>query len=493
MIKQSILIAALTSTSFALLAQNEHDAFRLSQTSPTSTALSLGMGGVGASMGGDFNALSINPAGIGVYRAGELTITPGLKINHVNTELDNFETDRTSSRMNLDNFGFVLQNTPKSGKWRSVALGIGVNTLQNYNATERTTIENYTSSISDVMSESAIYNGIDENVLPPYGFLGYQGYLIDDDYNPIVPLSQGLYQDKLVRHRGTSKEINLTLGGNYDEKVHLGIGVGFVTYNYSRNTNFYEADLTNNPSNYFDYADLTETIETSGLGFNTKIGAIFMPVDNVRIGASIHTPTWVSLTDVSDYILYTHTENFKSDYGFSDINPESIAQPEYPYQFNYGLRTPWKAVISGTVLGRMGMLSADIEVTDFSSMKYTMIDFPTYEKEINKSIKDMYGWSTTFRLGGELVLDNLFLRAGAAYQTNPYTSSSHLEAERLDLSLGAGLRWRRFFIDLGYMYRQSQFTTNLYDLTGLSFYNPEIENKHNQHFISLTFGIKMRY
>lgn len=491
MMKRTILFSGLLLLAAGTYAQNETDALRLSQTNPTATALSLGMGGVGGSMGGDFNSLSINPAGIGVYRSGELSITPSLKITNVGTELGNFSTRESSTKMNLDNFGLVLQHTPQRGSWRSVSFGIGVNTIQNFNALERTEIENFQSSISDVMSASALNFGIDENMVPPLGYLGYMGYLLDDDYNPIVPLAQGLYQDKLVSHKGTSQEINMTLGGNYGEKIHLGIGLGLVTTNYSRNTNFFEADLTNDAYNYFDYADFTELVETKGLGFNMKLGVIFMPSDNLRFGASLHTPTWHSFSDVSDYVLYTNTENFKADLGLFDPNPESVAQPEFPYSFNYGLRTPWKGVLSGTALGRLGMVSADVEIADYGSMKYMMNDYPQYERDINKSIDDMFGLSTTLRLGGELVLDNLFLRLGGAYQTSPY-QASNMGGERLDLTAGAGLRWRTFFVDLGYMNRRSQVNTSLYDVTGATFYNPQIEGVYSQHFVSLTLGMKMR-
>ena len=40
------------------------------------TARSGGMGNAFGALGGDFTSVSINPAGLGVYRSGELSITP---------------------------------------------------------------------------------------------------------------------------------------------------------------------------------------------------------------------------------------------------------------------------------------------------------------------------------------------------------------------------------------------------------------------------------
>lgn len=125
-------------------------------------------------------------------------------------------------------------------------------------------------------------------------------------------------------------------------------------------------------------------------------------------------------------------------------------------------------------------------------MKYTMNDAVDYERFINEEIQKRYGMASTFRLGGELVLDNLFLRAGGAYQTSPHQDADTYDGTRLDLSLGAGLRWRSFFIDLGYMNRQYFGTTNLYDVIVPDVYNPDISSKLNAHYVSLTLGMKMR-
>lgn len=475
-----------------MVSQSEIDAYRLSQNAPTSTALSLGMGGVGGSMGADFNGLSINPAGIGIYRSGQITITPSVRINNVTTDFDGSKTDRNTTKFNLDNIGIVFQNTPRSGKWKSFSVGIGVNNIANYNYTEHITGENNLSSISDVMSASAASLGVDENVVPPYGFLGYQGYLLDEDYVPIYPISQGILQDKLTEHRGYAQEFNLTIGGNYDERIHLGLGLGIINQKYRRASNFYEQDATNNPNNYFDYASFDESLATDGIGVNVKLGAIYAPNRNSRFGISFHTPTWTTFTDNSDYYLETHTESYKYDMGYDDSDPVSIAQPSAPYQYNYSLRTPWKVILSGTVLGKIGMISADYELTDFSSMKYTMNDAPDYERFINEEIQNRYGMSSTFRLGGEFVLDNLFLRAGGAYQTSPHQNASLYDGSRLDLSLGAGLRWRSFFIDLGYMNRRYNGTSSLYDVTVPNLYNPDIISTVSAHYISLTLGMKMR-
>ncbi len=57
----------------SLLAQNEIDALRYSQTGFGSTARSLAMGGAFGAPGADYSSLMINHAGIGVYKISEFT------------------------------------------------------------------------------------------------------------------------------------------------------------------------------------------------------------------------------------------------------------------------------------------------------------------------------------------------------------------------------------------------------------------------------------
>ena len=46
-----------------------------------SSARSAGMGGAFTSLGADAASMSINPAGIAMYRSGEVSISPGLRIS----------------------------------------------------------------------------------------------------------------------------------------------------------------------------------------------------------------------------------------------------------------------------------------------------------------------------------------------------------------------------------------------------------------------------
>ena len=69
-----ILIASLFNIIIAN-AQNEFDVLKLSTENLQRTARSLAMGNAFGGLGGDMSAISINPAGIGIYRKFEIAFS----------------------------------------------------------------------------------------------------------------------------------------------------------------------------------------------------------------------------------------------------------------------------------------------------------------------------------------------------------------------------------------------------------------------------------
>ncbi|MBE3085421.1 MAG: UPF0164 family protein, partial [Bacteroidetes bacterium] len=74
----SLIIIAVLSMFTGIFAQNVDDALRYSQVFYGGTARFMSMGGAFTALGGDMSSLSQNPAGIGVFRSSELTISPQL-------------------------------------------------------------------------------------------------------------------------------------------------------------------------------------------------------------------------------------------------------------------------------------------------------------------------------------------------------------------------------------------------------------------------------
>src|SRR5687767_5149023 len=128
-----LTLAALTMC-FAVRAQSDADALRYSLLQYGGTARYLGAGGAFSAIGGDFTTLSINPAGIGLYRGNEFTFTPALY--QARTTASFFNQQSTDRRYNFhfSNVGLVTsqlrkdeKNVVKEKGWIALNFGIGLN------------------------------------------------------------------------------------------------------------------------------------------------------------------------------------------------------------------------------------------------------------------------------------------------------------------------------------------------------------------------------
>ena len=492
-----LLLSACTYFSFPALAQNEIDALRYGQLSGGATALSLGLGGSGGAMGGDFSALALNPAGLGVYRSSEFTFTPTLRFNKANsTYLSNTSSD-DRTKLNVGNFGLVFTNAAtgkkyKNRKWKSFSIGLGYNRLADFHQQVQYSGYNNQSSIAEIFSASAQTYGVGVNVAPPWGFLAYEGYLLDDNFYSIVPYQDGLMQSKSYETKGGVGEYSLSFGGNYQEKILLGLSIGFQDFNFERYQRYSEDDVSGNNNNNFSYLDYYENTVTRGMGVNVKLGAVYVVNDMLRLGLAFHTPTWSGMNDTSVYSLQSNTENYKSDIGEPNSNPETYADPQAIYQFKYGLNTPWRGVLSATaLLGHYGMINADYEVVGYNAMRYHMRDYRDYAAAVNDAIRQTYTLGHVARIGVEGRLNRFMGRLGFAYHSSPFKDAATFGGSQVDMSIGAGLRFGSFFIDAGYMHSIYKVAEYAYPALVSGIPTGIADLKFGNNIVALTVGIKM--
>lgn len=88
-------------------AQSAIDAFRMSQPDMKGTARFMGMGGAFGALGGDLSAISVNPAGLGVYRRSEIGISMDLDLQSSNSNAQGYKIDQSQTKFLLNNVGGV--------------------------------------------------------------------------------------------------------------------------------------------------------------------------------------------------------------------------------------------------------------------------------------------------------------------------------------------------------------------------------------------------
>lgn len=516
---KSILLTSLVSGSIAASAQDIREAYDFSNNTVQGTARSMGFGNALGSVGGDFSSLSVNPAGLGVYRSSELTFTPSLRINATTSQYLGTTTDDNNSRFNINNFGIVLTNAPRGKRydqrnWKAVSFAFGMNRTADFNRNYTYSGINATSSGSQAFESDANYNqnGANAVIEDGYslGFMGYNSYLLNKnangDFYSIVPYSGGVNQTRSVQERGGASEYVISLGGNYKEKLMLGGTIGIPSIHYTRDIYYSEGLASgNNVSNPYGFSSFnySQHLDISGGGINAKIGAIYKINDMFRIGAAFHSPTFYSVTDVYAPILTaTHrdsTYTISNDQGFNLNN-----------RFDYNFSTPWKSVLSATILiEKLGFITADFEYVDYASMRYQLNTdyngnyYQAAQDAINQEIRKTYKGTPNFRLGGEARLNKYFMaRAGFGFYGNAYTpygestANSYYTTERIDLSAGIGFRFDHFFTDLGYVHSMYQGYEQPYSvdyggvISGTQANIPGAKVNYGINNIALTVGLK---
>ncbi|MCC7030506.1 MAG: hypothetical protein IT257_09380 [Chitinophagaceae bacterium] len=505
MIKKIITgVSLILLVNISLHAQDEFDALRYGYTSYMGTARSMAIGNAMGSLGGDFTSLSVNPAGIGIYRRGELLFSPSFSVsNNQGTYLGN-NTSTGSTALNISNFGLVLSSTKKGAAykksaWKSGSFAFGMNrneTFKNeytYSGTNRKSslIEKYAEEFNALGGINAV------NTVSYPAYAAYQTWLIDRgagaDSNlavAYVPFTDGIRQTKRVYETGGMQEYVISAGGNYQDKMMLGATVGIPRVTYNRTLQFDEEDISGKNNNDFKYMYFTEKLSTTGTGINLKLGAIFKPDNNFRFGIAFHTPTYIQFNDISAIEMESHTDSLLLHNG---SNPVSIYNQDTSLSFNYAQSTPYKALVSGTAFFKQyGFITADLEYVDYSSMKYNYGQ--GYENEsqaINTVLKNTYKGAINFRGGAEVKMKDFAVRAGVAYYGSPYRNSSY-DASRLNISGGVGYRTKSWFIDAAFVRAMQTYKQMPYTLARADADVQTAEIKNSVSHVVFTFGYKFQ-
>lgn len=479
-----------------LSAQNFTDGFRLSNQQVQGTARSAGMGNAFGALGGDFTSLSINPAGSAVYRHGEFVITPGYYINETELEVgdNNFSDNKHSFRLsNAGAIGTFSTNRSEAGII-SVNYGVGYNRLANFSSNFFANFNqsgvSYLDDITNYANQEQLTNSyLDQDDFGRVEYrdwptkLAWDTYLIDPEtdasgneidglYRSILYENEKVDQRKSYAQSGHLDEYVFNMSLNFNHKFYLGATVGVYDVQYKNFSTYEELLLENNSFRYDDeyYMD--------GTGVNFKIGAIYKPTQNLRLGLAFHSPTWYEINEESLLAMDSHLQENHSNYGVN----------VYEYDFN----SPMKVVFSGAFLfNKRGLISVDAEYMDYSDMRFRRGGNGTDNfNDLNSEMTRVYDNVFNVRVGGEFKVTKQFaLRAGYEMYGNPFHASSAeytvLTDDMTKLSAGFGYTINAFSLNVAYTKAASDFSESNVQP---NYYNvPRTDNNQN---ILMTLGFK---
>jgi len=445
----------------SLISQTDVDALRYSNTSYIGTSRMSGLSGAMGALGADFGALSINPAGIATFKKSEFSFSSGLHIDQTKSSF--FDQKNTDSKfsMYISNIGMVFTNNyagqskdKQASGWKSVSYAFGMNRLADYNINQYYSGSNLQNSMIDRWLEEANQgSGVaPNNITKRYEYgagLAYQTYLLDpipsDTMHYTGKINNGgVKQSRSISSKGSYDEYTFSIGGNYNNKIQVGLTVGMPKIKYRENVVYREIDIADSIQNFKSFT-LSDNLSTTGTGVNLKAGFIWRFTPYIRFGAAIHSPTILSMRDDYSTTLSSDVESLGS---FEYSSPSGYYQ--------YKLITPFRAVFSGVFLFKdKGFITADYEYVNYYNAFFSMSSADkAFENDLNNSIRSKYGPSSILRVGGEIRKDIFQIRAGLRFASSPFqygVASGQADQSQSGFSLGAGVHGKYYFIDVAFV------------------------------------------
>lgn len=526
--KKHLITAAAVALPLAMFAQSALDGYTLSQNELRGTARFVSMGGAFTALGGDLSTLGQNPAGVGVYRSSEVGVTLDISGRSFSTSTPGYSNKQTQTKAYCNNFGYVGATT-LGGPLKSFGWGASYNRVvsfdrvySGYNRPTNSSLSNYIAAFSEGVPAGDLNFGSDYD---PYwdssndwlSILAYNAYMI----NPTVAGNtyNGLYQngtegDALyeVREKGYVDEYNIDFGGNVENVIYWGLGVGITDLSYTRDV-YYSESMENAYVNVDDRMvtgdagfDLRNHKYVTGTGWNFKVGVIAKPVNELRIGFAVHTPTYYNLSTGADatvdYSYYNPaTDVVNSGYEYTDVT-----------YYDWKLRTPWRmmAGVAG-VIGTKAIVSLDYERQAYNDMSMKVQNYSGWgdmfieDENLKSDIKNYFQAANIIRVGAEYrVTPQFSVRAGYnVAMTNVKSEAENgslemftvgtdpsysLDKTTHHISVGLGYRYRGFYVDAAYVHKNRKSTFHAYtNYSGVKAPAAEVSENVNSGVISVGF------
>lgn len=318
-----ILVGVLVAVLSPVVAQ---DLQRLGEQEPAGTARYVGMGGAMTAVGGDPSAVKDNPAGLGVYRRMEVSLSFDQRLSaafgSAVQEANGYDYSFMAPQFS---WVFAIGNEYRDKGVLFNNIMLSYHRLRTYNRDISVAAKGQQSSLADVIclatnglsvtevSEENRWNN--ENV----GWLSNQAYdiyLIDpvapDAKEWVTPLSANTTIDnKLnIRESGYVNEYAADWAMNISNRVFVGAGLRMLSFRYTQSADYYEQFTLAGDAKRGDLYNQTSLI-MSGVGINGSIGVIYHPVRCLRLGASFQTPSLSSLSVQSSGDLSALTDSVR--------------------------------------------------------------------------------------------------------------------------------------------------------------------------------------
>lgn len=454
------------------------------------TARYVGMGGALEALGADISTIGTNPAGLGLFRHSNVSLSFGAVSQQGANKFDNLN----KTNMSFDQAGFVWADITGDESYLNFSFNFHksrnfdrlMNVFNVFNPYivrygndtfgQRASLSKLTFGKS--LNNYSLYDkqGMwvsDHNTFTQWDFLYANSY--NDGDNAFSDASDYYFDEA---NRGWIADFDFNLSGNFSQRVFWGLTVGLHNVNY-KSYSLYDEMMVNSDGVEIGTLALEDDHSITGSGFDFKFGLIVRPVEEspFRVGLSVSTPTWYSLTSENTTYLWNDTP-------YNDFNQPLDSDSEFDFKYY----TPWKFGFSlGHTIGDYLALGASYEYSDYSSASTRSYDgsYDYYGHEnteqdrvMTRDTENKLKGVHLLKAGVELKPDpSLAVRLGYNYQTSAYNDNAFRDTQLNSpgvyysstpdfvnwddthrITAGIGYKYEGFSIDLAYQYSMTKGT-----------------------------------
>ncbi len=394
-------------------------ALLFSRTDKGGSARVQAMGGAQTALGGDVSSAQSNPAGLGMSNRSSFTFSLGFSDYNSTTEYLNSNTVESNFTPTIPQLGVIFyQKGQDDSKYRGGSFSFNINRVDDYNLTNRSSgvpdnsiIDYFLNDVDGLPITAFNSGGSEYNSLTG---LAWYTYLIDtidgyyDSYILDYPTKQGETTDVSGRHTQWS----FSYGGNYDDMIFFGGGIGLTSFNYNSKKTFSET-FPEDPGSLIRNLNLSEYLDIEGTGINATVGVIVRPVSLFQVGLSYTTPTKYNVND--NWYAGMETNWSGNAYPGSGEIIDEVYEETALIISDYALTSPAKFSAGTAVfLGKYGFITADYDRVNFQDSRLSSRDF---SMEIdNDEINSFYVPTNNYRVGVEFRYDIFRVRGGYNYK-----------------------------------------------------------------------------
>ena len=387
-----ILFASALVASMSATAQETYQDTKLAASQLTGTARYVGMGGAMEALGADISTISTNPAGVGLFRKNQISLSAGVIAqsgadNSVSLGYSTIDIKGKKSHPTFDQVGIVWSTKMRNSSALNLAFNYhkstdfgqllnAANTLTKASQNKLTAAK-HAEGVDGWSSVDANFGGYKDNAG------NYQNGLLNVTSDGALAFADaqsylfGQYQ------HGYIGSYDFNISGSIGNRVWLGLTIGLHDVHYNSNSLYAENLVDGN------FSDSYEQIKITGTGYDVKAGVIFRPVEEspFRIGAYVNSPVFydLSLSAAHDLSMYGGKE--PATFQDKDAAGNIVNVPCYTkgdkgqtVDYDFRLNTPWKVGVSmGHTVGNYLALGATYEYAWYDHMDNRVKDGGYYD------------------------------------------------------------------------------------------------------------------